>query len=227
MADALLADELSSLSEGSGSALVVVGSGSALVVVGSGADVVVVVEVFDVEDVLEVVEVFDVDEVFDVVEVFDVEEVFDEVFVLLELVDDGVEVVVVVVTTTLPSASVVVVVITSVVASALPPDVVEAGSAGEVVGCVFVPSALSVEAGISVPSTTLEALLVASAEELLSGPVVMAKAGTATTTPAATPPMMGRRSNRGRGARCLPTYLMSRSRLPGADPGALDWSCPR
>ncbi|GLY27168.1 hypothetical protein Kisp02_05330 [Kineosporia sp. NBRC 101731] len=41
-----------------------------------------------------------------------------------------------------------------------------------------------------------------------------AQDGTAMTTAAATPPTMGRRSNKGRGARCLPTYLMARSRLP-------------
>ncbi len=135
---------------------------------------------------------------------------------------------VVVVTTVLPFESVVVVVTTT--GGALVVVEEEAPFDGEPVGPVEGTSAIwppseveepSVEAGSWVPSASrTEALLVALPDgEPFSGPPVTAQAGTATTTAAATPPMMGRRSNRGRGARCLPTYLMARSRLP--EPGSV------
>lgn len=135
---------------------------------------------------------------------------------------------VVVVTTVLPFASVVVVVTTT--GGALFAVEEEAPFDGEPVGPVegasagWAPSDVeepSVEAGSCVPSASwAEALAVALPDgESCSGPPVTAQAGTATTTAAATPPMMGRRSNRGRGARCLPTYLMARSRLP--EPGSV------
>jgi len=200
-----------SVGSGSGACVVVVGSGACVVVV-EGLLLVVVV------DVLVVV----VGAVF-VVVVFVVLD-FVVVVVFVVVVDDfGVVVVVVVVTTTLPSSSVVVVVITVVVASAVPAEDVDARP-GDVVGSVVLPTteaSESVEAGSSVPSTiVLAVLLAASAEELARG-LVTARAGTATTTAAATPPTMGRRSNRGRGARCLPTYLMTRSRPPDRGPAAV------
>jgi hypothetical protein len=133
---------------------------------------------------------------------------------------------VVVVTTVLPFASVVVVVTTTGGASFA---AVDAPFDGEPVGPVVGTAAscspsldeeATVEAGNWVPSASLaEALRVLSDGKPFSGPPVRAHAGAATTTAAATPPMMGRRSNRGRGARCLPTYLMARSRLP--EPGSV------
>ncbi|GAA3606402.1 hypothetical protein GCM10022223_22860 [Kineosporia mesophila] len=124
---------------------------------------------------------------------------------------------VVVVTTRLPWASVVVVTTTSAgVSPVAAPDgapvaVVVGTSSASSASAVGSPSAA---AGNWVPSAMLVAESRAGPVGWCSGPPVTAQDGTAMTTAAATPPTIGRRSNRGRGARCLPTYLMARSRLP-------------
>jgi hypothetical protein len=116
---------------------------------------------------------------------------------------------VVVITTTRPAPSVVVVVRVigrELVVDVPPlPDDVEATTAVSSVGTAVGPSVGS-------------ALLEAMPAPLIDLPAAVfdecvgftsefdaAQAGTANTTAIATPPMTGRRSRRGRGARCLPT----------------------